>query len=613
MRKRIRTALTAVMMVAPLAAPAVGQDGAGFLALPRLTVEAVGPAAAAPGQRFDVTFTVTIATGYHLYAPTKQAHDQRILKIKVAPPTWAAGQPAYSPPKPFDLRIAGEEESLVYEGQFTVRVPVLVPADTPPGPHSVTISLTGQTCDDKGCYPENLSGTATVDVRGTPFRTAKQWDADPPDGEPTTPATQPAASADADGPAEPGEADDGRPGAGLTFLTAFALALLAGVALNVMPCVLPVIPLKIMSILEQAKQSRRRSITLGAAYAAGILAFFLTVGAASVALRLTTGLVLDLNEPFGYPSVVIGLALLLVVVALGLFNAYTINIGGRWGGGRIGGGHAGSLAMGFLTAVLATPCSGPVLAAVFGWAQTQPAWVGGVTFALLGLGMAAPHALLTSFPSLLAKLPKPGLWMERLRQGSALVLLLVVVWLLSTLGSAKWTAWVAAYAVLLGGCVWIGWGWINFNTPARKRRIVRAVMLALAVAGAFWMLPEPPTSPMNWQPFDRPALEADAEAGEVVLVHFTADWCAICKQLEWKTYDQPDTAAGVRHRNAVAIKADVTRTDSPAADMLKNHFREPGLPVTIIYGPALKTPRRLRGVFSQQKLFDALDKAAGKE
>jgi len=564
----------------------------------------------APGGAFHLIVELTIRDGVWLYSatPRGQVAPPKPLEIQVDAGRWRVGSPRLPRPQWHTISVAGLTDSnLVYTGSIRLYVPVTAGGEPADGTQTITVRVTGQTCDEKGCYQVDERAEATVAVDpGAPTdgttaippeaKTAARWDRQLGQGPP--------GSAAASTPA-------GLPGADMATWAALGLALLAGIALNVTPCVLPVIPIKIASLLQQARQSRRRSITLGMAYAAGIVLFFLAMGAASVAVRLAAGAVFDLNEPFGHPWFLIGLALLLIVAALWLFGVITPAIGGRFGAFNPQQGHVGSVGMGFVTGVLATPCSGPVLVTVFGWAQGQPAWAGAAVFALLGLGMGAPHAILAAMPGLLERLPAPGPWMERLKQAMGLILLMVAVWLIACLGVAAWIGWVAAYAVILAGCLWMAGSWVDINTPAAKRRTVRIVALAIAVVAGWLMLPPPAPERIDWRPLEPGAINRAVSDGRVVLVKFTARWCAVCKIVDYKVYNHGETADAIAERDVVAIKADVTRNTSDAAKMLNEQLGEPGPPVTVVYGPALDEPIRLHGIFDRAELTAALDRAAG--
>ena len=625
MNKAVAT-LVLLVLAAAASAPAVGRD-IDLVPLPGIDGASLTPpaerirvalasshATVAAGQAFTVAATVEILGEYWLYGPTPRGIPQP-LRVALDAGDWAVGEPQY--PRPAWHRTSlGDftEDNLVYERRLTIYFPVTASADASPGRRELKLTLVGQLCDVGQCYAVDAEAATAVTVGPEPVAAASGTYAPPPaslatavqwsrvmGAHPDEAVAPPAAEA-ASEPVAPSEP-------GMTLWAALGLSLLAGLALNVMPCVLPVIPIKIMSLLQQARESRRRSVTLGMAYAGGIVLFFLVVAAVGVILRETTQRAFDLNEPFKYPAVVIGLALALVAFALWLFDAFTINIGGSFGGGSAKQGHIGSAGMGFLTGILATPCSGPVLAAVFFYAQTQPSWVGAVAMSALGVGMAAPHAVLASFPGLLERLPAPGMWMVRIKQVMGVILLLVAVWLVSALGDTQWMAWVSAFAVVMSLGLWIAGGWVGPATSAFKRRGVRLVAVGAVIAAGAWMLPEPAPPAIDWKPFDAQAIETARAQGRTVLVKFTADWCTYCKILDLRLYNRTSTADGLTGRGVLAMKADLTRTDAPAAAFYEQ-AGEQALPVTYIYPPHSGPPIRLAGLFSQETLFETLDAVA---
>ena len=209
---------------------------------------------------------------------------------------------------------------------------------------------------------------------------------------------------------------------------ALPLAFLAGLILNIMPCVWPVLPLIVMRIVEQAKQAKGKSTAMGLAFCLGILLFFACMALANIILQVFYGTVLQWGDQFRNPAFLGGMSLLLVVLALSMFGIITItipsSIASKSGSTK---GHSGPIGMGFLAAVLSTPCGFGVLAAAFGWAQAQHWLLATLAIMVIGVGMATPYAILTSMPALLKRLPKSGRWMVLFKQGIGFVLLVIAV------------------------------------------------------------------------------------------------------------------------------------------------------------------------------------------
>ena len=202
-----------------------------------------------------------------------------------------------------------------------------------------------------------------------------------------------------------------------SILFALGLAFLAGLSLNIMPCVWPVLPVIVLRFVGQAKQSKGKSVVMGLLFCLGILLFFACLAGANIILQLFYGTVLQWGDQFRSPLFVTAMALLLVVLALFMFDVFTITVpsavAAKAGSGK---GFIGAVGMGFLAAILSTPCSFAILAAAFAWAQAQPLPLGTFAIIVIGLGMATPYAVLTSLPGLLARLPKPGRWMQIFKQ-----------------------------------------------------------------------------------------------------------------------------------------------------------------------------------------------------
>ncbi len=397
------------------------------------------------------------------------------------------------------------------------------------------------------------------------------------------------------------------PAGGAVFY--FVLAVLAGLSINIMPCVLPILPLIIMRLVSQARESGPLRVALGLSFCGGIVLFFAAFALLSAVVSLSTGAVIDLNSLYRQPTAVIALFLLIVFFALVFLDVLTIALPSSVAGKQQskGAGFAGSVGMGFFAGLLSTPCSGALLGAVLVWAQSQPLSVSSTAIILMGVGMALPYALLVGSPKLLDFVPKPGTWMEIFKKACGFLLLVIAFKFTLTALSKDRLINVLIYGVIFAFCVWMWGQWVSFSTPVGRRRVVRTAALAIAVLGGLWLLPAAQSPIIAWQDYDAALIENALRQGRPVIVKFTADWCTNCKLLERRVYQQPQIAKLLADNNILPIQADTTQARYPASVDLKAVFGEAGnVPVTILLSPHTKTLTKIRGLFEPEQLRRAV-------
>ncbi len=580
-----------------------------------------------PGGKFYAAVDLTMADGWAYYSPAPvgpggidvQPAEMKIQAgpLRVGEVLWPADHPHQS----------GTADSInyVYQGRTIIYVPLSVPEEIADGKYDLTITPHGQACGkidgidqclDFGRRPAKLSATVVVgraDVENPRWRDDPAFSAGLPaamsaDRLAATHAAPPTGTAPASTePLAPATQH-------LTMLAGLGLALLAGLILNIMPCVLPVIPLKLLSIVEMAGQSRRRFISLGLAFIGGMLMFFAGLAIVNVALRLLSDQAISWGQHFKSTDFRIAMAMIVIAVAANLFGLFNVNLPRKIAalGDRKGHGHLSAAASGVLTAILSTPCSFAFLTSALAWAQVQPLYLGTIAILTIGVGMAFPYMVLLAFPSLLEHLPRPGRWMELLKQSLGFVMLLVAVWLISSETDNTYPLWVVAYGIVLAFCLWVWGAWVRYDAPLKRKLVVRGLASALAVAGGLWMLRPPQPMAVQFQSFDAAKIEQARQQGRIVLVDFTARWCLTCKAVEQMIFNDSSVADALAKHNVLAVKGDVSTSDMPANDMLYNQLKEPAIPVTVIFPPGNQPPIRLHGLYSKDDLFAALAKAQAK-
>ncbi len=388
---------------------------------------------------------------------------------------------------------------------------------------------------------------------------------------------------------------------------AMVLALIAGVTLNIMPCVWPVLPIIVLNVVDQAKKKQSGSFFMGLAFCAGIMLFFAGLAVANIILHLFYGVALQWGDQFRNPSFVAAMGLLMVVLALFMFDVFSVavpsSISSKAGNS---GGFISTIGMGALAAILSTPCSFGILAAAFAWAQSQPLLPATIVIMTIGVGMAVPYLILTSMPSVLKKMPKPGKWMELAKQTAGFILLAIAVKLIAALPDERKMR-VIYFAVLLSFCVWMWGSWVSFNTKKIKKYTIRIIAVSLAVWMGFLFLPSPKKSLVGWEKYDAQKIQTAIEDGRAVLIKFTADWCLSCQTIEKIVYGRKDIAELLEQKNVLVIKADTTVKDYAATKALKEIYNEPGVPVSILFVPGEEALR-----WRQISFGDSLKKALEK-
>ena len=427
------------------------------------------------------------------------------------------------------------------------------------------------------------------------------------------------------------------PGFSIGFWEAVVLALLGGLILNLMPCVLPVLAVKALSFARYANSSRgegRGMARHGFAYTAGVLASFAVVGALLLAVRATgeaVGWGFQLQEP------VFVLLMAYLMVLIGLNFAGLFEIGGRFAG--IGGslaersGLSGSFFTGVLAVLVATPCTAPFMGAAVGFALGQTAAVAMAIMLALGFGLALPFLLLGMAPALLRLLPKPGPWMVRFKQFLAFPMFATAAWLIWVLslqaGDAALLGALAG-AILLAFAVWL---WQASAGAARRWRTVGAAVAVVAVVAAFAMVRFADTGGMApgnagpgagataaktagagiaWQPFSEARLAALRAEGRPVLINFTAAWCITCIANEKAVLRLESVRRAVDAAGMATLKGDWTRRDPVITEHLAK-FGRSGVPLYVIYPPkgSPKQPMLLPQILTEGGTIAAIRSMAG--
>jgi len=556
----------------------------------------------------------------HYYARSETAPAPGLqLKVSADSPQAKIGPAVFPEWKMFyDKGQAKDIE--VYVGDFDIRLPITSMPRDKPFPARVTIE--GIACTSQVCLPpftetlalqiDPATGTVTL-VEEAASDNGASGPAESSAGSPAPgPETQPEPSDNQANPLAQALTDWTENATGTTdqpVIVYLLLAVLAGLSINIMPCVLPVLPLLIMRLVAQGKESPRRRLALGAAFCLGIVGFFALFAVIAVAVRVTTGAVIDLNELFRTPAAVIALFLLIVFFALVFLDVVTLTLPASVSTGQPQRpGAAGSIGMGFFAGLLSTPCSGALLGVVVVWAQTQPPIVGAAALVLMGVGMALPYAVLTLVPAWLDRLPKPGPWMDIVKKaGGFLLLAIAVKFALAALDKQRLID-VAMYAVVFSFCVWMWGRWVTYATPRARKWTVRLAAVLLAVAFGWWLLPAAPPSAIDWQPYDRARIAQALAEGRGVVIKFTADWCTNCKVVERRVYRDPTVVSLIKRKGLLAVKADTTERGWPATVDLDAVFGEAGtVPLTVVLDPTKRGYVKLRGIFSPQRFIEAAE------
>ncbi len=513
-----------------------------------------------------------------------------------------------------------------------------------------SLSITGQVdalaCsegDGGTCVPQKVEFTAKYAERyAVPILEAAQKLMAAPQEEPA--AEQPGAEQTQTEVAEsdPAAEQPAAPGhiksyTGARFLILLLMAFFGGLILNITPCVLPVVGLKILSFFEQAGRSRKSAFLLNVWYTLGVMIVF------GVLACFVSGL----SSLFTHGLFQILMSAIVFVMALSLMGVWELETPAFLGGSKSTElsqkeGPAGAVFKGVITTLLAIPCGAPLLSPTLNWASSQPFGVVFAVYLVIGLGMASPFLLAGAFPELLKFFPKPGEWMETFRKTMGYFLLIAVLWILYSAPLEYLVPSIACLFALWFACWNVGRNQWEVENPGKKAKswIVSLIVLAIVVVCSFNFPGNPNKTTLesaseaklmrwavraersgalekaqgeHWALFSPETLEAELQKGRTVAVDFTADWCMNCKFLEKTILHTPEIEKLFDEKNILTLTVDWTNQDAQTPDILAinelldaNGARQ--VPTLMIFTPQNPDkPIVLTGLYSKAALVETLN------
>jgi thiol:disulfide interchange protein len=570
----------------------------------------VEPQVASPGGKVKLIITGTPVEPYHLYAyevqNDKEGYMPTLIALRPLPAGWK--QSAATTDAPILKRAAAVpslSELHYHKGPVTWTIDIDVPKEAEPGQVELSGLIGFQTCTDDGC---DFGSAAKFSV-ALPVGAATR-------AQPVV-AFEPAAYKEAEELAKAGAGAVTVPVKAIPYsfvelVTAAGLGLLGGLILNVMPCVLPVIPLKLLSFVELAGQSRAKLMSYNFVYALGTISVFLILAVVGIIFNLSWG------EQFSIPEFQIIVTLFLFAMVLSLLGVWEIPLPGAIGSGEvIGNEKSGSLASafvkGFMTTIYATPCSGPFLGIALGATFSFPAYAKILVFLAAGLGFASPYLvfgmLMSQFPGMTRFIPKPGVWMEHVKQGLGFLMMAILVWWYFPIIRPEYHLATLMSAIGIGlGCWLVGkvppYAEINTKFKAWAGAIAAIAVIAW---GSFTFM-GPVVDLYAWKPYSEATLAEARRQGKTVMLDFTAIWCANCHVNYKFAINVPQVKEIVEKNNVVAIKADWSNHEEHIKRKLEE-LKIDGIPLLVVYPADGSKPIIMPALVSQNQVVEALEKA----
>lgn len=561
--------------------------------------------AAAPGEAFRVAVKLVHIPGSHTYGKVlpPEIIGKPTKLIWTLPEGWKMEEMPWPAVHPFKGLDGAPSEG--YDGTVYLPAKIIPPANATIGSISeLQVKVDALVCDDKSCLPFKQEAKISLSIASTSQANAEQaaiFDKLPALEKTTAKTTSGEATAAAVPP---------------TFLFIMFSAFVGGLILNIMPCVFPVLGIKVVGVVQQAGEDRKQVVLHGLVYTLGVLVMFWALGGLVVALGKGWGFQLQ-SAGFNY-----ALAAFFLIFGLNMAGVFEIGASAVGVGADLQAKHGlgGSFFSGLLATVVATPCSAPFLGTALGFAVKLPAPQAMLLFSLIGLGLASPFLLLSAFPKLVSVLPRPGAWMESFKQGMSFLLFGTVcymLWVLTGMVEGLPMLWLMLSLVLVGLGCWIYGRWSLPHKPARTRLI--AVLLALATIGGGLKLGWPHVvkqpagaygskfeNGLLWEPWSEAKVKELTAAGKPVYIDFTAKWCLTC-QVNKRVYPDAKIQELFKKHGVVAVKADYTNEDEP----IKQAFTALGrgaVPVNALYIPGVKEPLVLPEILTVDNLSEALNK-----
>lgn len=391
-----------------------------------------------------------------------------------------------------------------------------------------------------------------------------------------------------------------------TFQLAIFMAVLGGILLNLMPCVLPVLSIKTLSLIQTAGRDSARH---GIVFLCGVMLSFAALAGLLIVLR-ASGTALGWGFQLQEPVIVISIMYLMLAIALNLSGVFSV------GDGMIGVGQGlterqtfvGTLATGVLAVVVATPCTAPFMATAVGFALTLKAGEATLVFLALGFGFALPMLVLSISPRLLRLLPRPGAWMERLRNALAFPMYATAAWLLWVL-SQQVTAQILAAALL--GAVFLAFALWCYGQPFSKRWRY-GILFTTAIGLVIGVVAVTGSNPTRYESWSLERVRQLQQQGRAILVNFTAAWCITCKVNEQVALSSEKVSAALSRQNIAYLRGDWTQRDPAITNELQRHGRS-GVPLYLLYSAGSEHPQVLPQILTERMVLKAIQNIELKE
>ena len=407
------------------------------------------------------------------------------------------------------------------------------------------------------------------------------------------------------------------------FTQALLFAFVGGMILNLMPCVFPILSIKVLGFVHQSGEDNKKVLAHGLTFAGGVLASFWVLAGTLIALR-AGGESLGWGFQLQSPYFVGALLLIMFLLGLSLLGVFEIGTSAIGLAGKVKReGYVGSFLSGVLATAVATPCTSPFMGPALGFALTLSAVQSMTVFTFLALGMAVPYLILSSFPKLIEKLPRPGAWMETFKQVMSFPMFATCIWLIWVMGAHVGND---GLMMVLGGLLvvaigaWVYGRWSTPVKPVKTRRVSTIFAVVIAVIGVWMLMPSeeatsavvpeeaggPDKYGVVWRNFSPELVASARQDGKPVFIDFTAKWCLTCKANKAVVFASDEVKNRFDELGFVMVKADWTKRNPVITDALEE-FGRSGVPLYVLYDGKSDTPKILPELLNPGIVLDALE------